>query len=78
MNNSNTTMAIYERIGNSKNFYLIDIFEPVNLDSLLNRLIGYGYNINNLYTDKLTSLNNIESNDAVTLDINNIKYLGVN
>ena len=77
MNNSNT-MAIYERIGNSKNFYLIDIFEPINLDSLLNRLIGYGYNINNLYTDKLTSLNNIESNDAVTLDINNIKYLGVN
>jgi hypothetical protein len=78
MNNSNTTMAIYERIGNSKNFYLIDIFEPVNLDSLLNRLIGYGYNINNLYTDKLTSLNNIESNNAVTLDINNIEYLGVN
>ena len=78
MNNSNTTMAIYERIGNSKNFYLIDIFEPINLDSLLNRLIGYGYNINNLYTDKLTSLNNIESNDAVTLDINNIEYLGVN
>jgi len=77
MNNSNT-MAIYERIGNSKNFYLIDIFEPVNLDSLLNRLIGYGYNINNLYTDKLTSLNNIESNNAVTLDINNIEYLGVN
>ena len=77
MNNSNT-MAIYERIGNSKNFYLIDIFDPVNLDSLVNRLIGYGYNINNLYIDKLTSLNNIESNDPVTLDINNIKYLGVN
>ena len=77
MNNSNTTMVIYERIGTSKNFYLIDIFEPANLGTLLNRLVGYGYDINKLYTHKLIGTENLSSNRAWTLDINQLQYLGV-